>query len=38
MSSKKVTQKPATGTGASGTKSKGFTAEERAAMRSEPRS
>ena len=33
MSSKKVTQKPAKGTGASGTKSKGFTAEERAAMR-----
>jgi uncharacterized protein YdhG (YjbR/CyaY superfamily) len=33
MSSKKVTQKPAKGTSASGTKSKGFTAEERAAMR-----
>jgi uncharacterized protein YdhG (YjbR/CyaY superfamily) len=33
MSAKKVTQKPAKGTSASGTKSKGFTAEERAAMR-----
>jgi uncharacterized protein YdhG (YjbR/CyaY superfamily) len=33
MSPKKVTQKPAKSTSASGTKSKGFTAEERAAMK-----
>jgi uncharacterized protein YdhG (YjbR/CyaY superfamily) len=33
MSAKKVTQKPARSTAASGKKSKGFTAEERAAMK-----
>jgi uncharacterized protein YdhG (YjbR/CyaY superfamily) len=33
MSAKKATQKPAKSTSASGTKSKGFTAEERAAMK-----